>query len=132
MEKRKPWKLRSPCNCGSTKGWIQRKGTQDCVYCEQCKEYQYCAPKSETQGRRRTEQPRDRVPFETTPFDPEELPVPVTTEEDSGKWSAICTIGVVAAIALSWAAYMIFAPCHFSKCTHCKPNPSIERQDDGG
>lgn len=41
--------LRKPCEkCGSVTGYIETRGNQDCVFCQACKGYQYCAPKTET------------------------------------------------------------------------------------
>lgn len=40
--------LRNSCACGCSKGWIQTKSGQDCVYCCDCSRFQYNAPKTET------------------------------------------------------------------------------------
>ena len=44
-----PYVMRKPCkNCGHQYGYIIEKGAQDCVYCDECKVWQYNAPRVET------------------------------------------------------------------------------------
>ena len=40
--------LRKSCHCGSDAGFMETRNGQDCVFCSQCKRYQYNAPKHET------------------------------------------------------------------------------------
>lgn len=41
--------MREPCRgCGSTRGRIQSKGAQDCVFCLDCDRHCYNAPRTET------------------------------------------------------------------------------------
>lgn len=46
---RVPHALRAPCSsCGSTKGLLTERGTQDTVFCASCNTFQYNAPRAET------------------------------------------------------------------------------------
>lgn len=41
--------MRAPCRgCGHAGGFIETKNGQDCVYCGECRRFQYNAPKTET------------------------------------------------------------------------------------
>lgn len=40
--------LRTPCSCGGATGTINTRSGQDCVYCNDCRRWQYNAPRTET------------------------------------------------------------------------------------
>ena len=40
-------RMRRPCNCGSWVARVERRATQQCLFCLECSLYQYNAPKSE-------------------------------------------------------------------------------------
>src|SRR5205814_2193011 len=46
--------MRAPCRCGNAGGFIETKNGQDCVYCGECRKFQYNAPKTETGREART------------------------------------------------------------------------------
>lgn len=40
--------MRAQCKCGSSRGYIETRNGQDCVFCWECRRWQYNAPKVET------------------------------------------------------------------------------------
>jgi hypothetical protein len=42
------FQMRAPCVCGNTTGFVDTRNGQDCVFCDQCRKFQYNAPKVET------------------------------------------------------------------------------------
>jgi len=47
--------MRKPCGrCGNAAGHIETRNGQDCVFCSECDQYQYNAPKTETGRKQRT------------------------------------------------------------------------------
>ncbi len=46
--------LRKLCKCGYGMGYIKTKSGQDCVYCDDCNQFQYNAPRTETGRKERS------------------------------------------------------------------------------
>jgi hypothetical protein len=52
--------MRDPCGCGCVEGYIKTKNGNDCVFCAECGDFKYNAPKTETGRAPRTVQTTHR------------------------------------------------------------------------